>query len=125
MGIPEIPAVDFSKFGPTETLPLPRIKKISGPHLHRAWLNVPLVTHQDEADITETDVYRKELDAAAKDKGYRVTLLAFLMQALRVGAQAVPGVQRLAGPRERRPDPQAVLSHRSGGRHAGRTWSCR
>ncbi len=81
MGIPEVPAVDFSKFGPTETRPLPRIKKISGPHLHRAWLNVPLVTHQDEADITETDVYRKDLDAAAKDKGYRVTLLAFLMKA--------------------------------------------
>ncbi len=81
MGIPEIPAVDFSKFGPTETRPLPRIKKISGPHLHRAWLNVPLVTHQDEADITETDVYRKDLDAAAKDRGYRVTLLAFLMKA--------------------------------------------
>jgi pyruvate dehydrogenase E2 component (dihydrolipoamide acetyltransferase) len=81
MGIPEIPAVDFSKFGPTETRPLPRIKKISGPHLHRAWLNVPLVTHQDEADITETDVYRKDLDATAKDKGYRVTLLAFLMKA--------------------------------------------
>jgi pyruvate dehydrogenase E2 component (dihydrolipoamide acetyltransferase) len=81
MGIPEIPAVDFSKFGPTETHPLPRIKKISGPHLHRAWLNVPLVTHQDEADITETEVYRKELDAAAKDKDYRVTLLAFLMKA--------------------------------------------
>src|SRR5215212_6409360 len=81
MGIPEIPAQDFSKFGPIETRPLPRIKKISGPHLHRAWLNVPLVTHQDEADITETDVYRKELDAAAKDKGYRVTLLAFLMKA--------------------------------------------
>jgi pyruvate dehydrogenase E2 component (dihydrolipoamide acetyltransferase) len=81
MGIPEVPAIDFSKFGPTETRPLPRIKKISGPHLHRAWLNVPLVTHQDEADITETDAYRKELDAAAKDKGYRVTLLAFLMKA--------------------------------------------
>jgi pyruvate dehydrogenase E2 component (dihydrolipoamide acetyltransferase) len=81
MGIPEIPAINFSKFGPTETRPLPRIKKISGPHLHRAWLNVPLVTHQDEADITDTDVYRKELDAAAKDKGYRVTLLAFLMKA--------------------------------------------
>src|SRR5690349_21189066 len=44
MGIPEIPAVDFSKFGPIETKPLPRIKKLSGPHLHRAWLNVPHVT---------------------------------------------------------------------------------
>ncbi|GJD48747.1 Dihydrolipoyllysine-residue acetyltransferase component of pyruvate dehydrogenase complex [Methylobacterium crusticola] len=81
MGIPEIPAVDFTKFGPTEVRPLPRIKKISGPHLHRAWLNVPLVTHQDEADITETDAYRKELDTAGKEKGYRVTLLAFLIKA--------------------------------------------
>jgi pyruvate dehydrogenase E2 component (dihydrolipoamide acetyltransferase) len=81
MGIPEIPAVDFSKFGPVETKQLPRIKKLSGPHLHRAWLNVPHVTHNDESDITEIDAYRKELDGAAKDKGYRVTLLAFLMKA--------------------------------------------
>lgn len=84
MGIPEIPAVDFSKFGPVETRPLSRIKKISGAHLHRSWLNVPLVTHQDESDITETDQYRKELDEAGKalkDKGYRVTLLAFLIKA--------------------------------------------
>jgi pyruvate dehydrogenase E2 component (dihydrolipoamide acetyltransferase) len=80
-GIPEVPPQDFTKFGPIETKPLPRIKKISGPHLHRAWLNVPHVTHQDEADITELEAYRKELDAAGKDKGYRVTLLAFLMKA--------------------------------------------
>ncbi|GEP09333.1 Dihydrolipoyllysine-residue acetyltransferase component of pyruvate dehydrogenase complex [Methylobacterium gnaphalii] len=81
MGIPEIPAVDFSKFGPIESKPLARIKKISGPHLHRSWLNVPLVTHSDESDITDTDKYRKELDAAGKEKGYRVTLLAFLIKA--------------------------------------------
>ena len=80
-GIPEIPAQDFSKFGAIETRPLARIKKISGPHLHRAWLNVPLVTHTDEADITEIEAYRKELDTAAKEKGFRVTLLAFLMKA--------------------------------------------
>jgi pyruvate dehydrogenase E2 component (dihydrolipoamide acetyltransferase) len=81
MGIPEIPAMDFSKFGPVETRPLPRIKRISGPHLHRSWLNVPHVTHGDEADITEIEAYRKELDAAGKEKGYRVTLLAFLLKA--------------------------------------------
>ncbi|KAB1073594.1 dihydrolipoyllysine-residue acetyltransferase [Methylobacterium planeticum] len=81
MGIPEIPTVDFSKFGPVETRPLARIKKISGPHLHRSWLNVPLVTHTDESDITEMDQYRKELDTAGKEKGYRVTLLAFLIKA--------------------------------------------
>jgi pyruvate dehydrogenase E2 component (dihydrolipoamide acetyltransferase) len=80
-GIPEIPPQDFTKFGPVETKPLPRIKKISGPHLHRAWLNVPHVTQNDEADITELEAYRKELDTAAREKGYRVTLLAFLMKA--------------------------------------------
>jgi pyruvate dehydrogenase E2 component (dihydrolipoyllysine-residue acetyltransferase) len=98
MGIPEIPAVDFSKFGPIETRALPRIKKISGPHLHRAWLNVPLVTHQDEADITETDVYRKELDADAKDKGYRVTLLAFLMKAAVSALKQFPEVNSSLNP---------------------------
>ena len=65
-GIPEIPAQDFSKFGPIETKPLSRIKRLSGPHLHRAWLNVPHVTQNDEADITETEAYRKELDGAAR-----------------------------------------------------------
>ena len=80
-GIPEIPAQDFSKFGPIETKPLARIKRLSGPHLHRAWLNIPHVTHNDEADITEIEAYRKELDTAAKDKGFRVTLLAFLIKA--------------------------------------------
>jgi len=80
-GIPEIPAQDFSKFGPIEIQPLSRIKKISGPHLQRAWLNVPHVTQNDEADITDLESYRKQLDTAARESGYRVTLLAFLMKA--------------------------------------------
>jgi len=80
-GIPEIPPQDFSKFGPIETKPLSRIKRISGPHLHRAWLNVPHVTHNDEADITDLEIYRKELDQAAREQGYRVTMLAFLLKA--------------------------------------------
>ena len=90
MGIPEIPVQDFSKFGPIETKPLARIKKQSGPHLHRAWLNVPHVTHADEADITDLEAFRKTLDAAAKDKGYRVTLLAFLMKASVVALKEYP-----------------------------------
>jgi pyruvate dehydrogenase E2 component (dihydrolipoamide acetyltransferase) len=83
-GIPEVPAQDFSKFGPVERVDLPRIKKVSGPFLHRSWLNVPHVTHNDEADITDLDAYRKQLDSAAKtDKSpYRVTLLAFLVKAV-------------------------------------------
>jgi len=80
-GIPEIPPQDFSKFGPVEEKPLSRLKKLSGPHLHRAWLNIPHVTHTDEADITELEDYRRSLDKASKEKGYRVTLLSFLMKA--------------------------------------------
>ncbi len=80
-GIPEVPAQDFSKFGPVEIKPLSRIQRLSGPVLHRSWLNVPHVTHNDEADITDLDAYRSELDTTAKAEGYRVTLLAFLMKA--------------------------------------------
>ncbi|AUH66909.1 dihydrolipoyllysine-residue acetyltransferase [Paracoccus zhejiangensis] len=81
MGIPPIPVVDFSKFGPVENVEMPRIKKLSGPALHRSWLNVPHVTHQEEADITEIDQFRKELDDEAKKDGYRVTLLALVIKA--------------------------------------------
>jgi pyruvate dehydrogenase E2 component (dihydrolipoamide acetyltransferase) len=97
-GIPEIPAQDFSKFGPVETAPLPRIKKLSGPFLHRSWLNVPHVTHNDEADITELDGYRRELDTAAKAEGYRVTLLAFLMKASVSALRQFPEVNSSLSP---------------------------
>ncbi|WP_270729253.1 2-oxo acid dehydrogenase subunit E2 [Shimia sp. Alg240-R146] len=81
MGIPAIPTVDFSKFGPVEDVDMPRIKKLSGPALHRSWLNIPHVTHNDEADITDLDKYRKEMDTMAKEDGYRVTLLSFVIKA--------------------------------------------
>ena len=81
VGIPPVPAVDFSKFGDTEDVVMSRIKKISGPALHRSWLNIPHVTHNDEADITETDRFRKEMDTKAKAEGYRVTLLSFIIKA--------------------------------------------
>jgi pyruvate dehydrogenase E2 component (dihydrolipoamide acetyltransferase) len=89
-GIPEIPAQDFAQFGPVETRPLSRIRKLAGPHLHRSWLNVPHVTHHDEADITVTDAYRRELDTAARPDGYRVTLLAFLLKASVSGLKKFP-----------------------------------
>ena len=81
MGIPPIPAVDFSKFGKIEDVEMPRIKKLSGPALHRSWLNIPHVTHNEEADITDLDGYRRELDTQAKTEGYRVTLLSFMIKA--------------------------------------------
>ncbi|HWI43421.1 MAG TPA: 2-oxo acid dehydrogenase subunit E2 [Nocardioides sp.] len=97
-GIPPVPEVDFSKFGPVRTVPLSRIKKLSGPHLHRSWLNVPHVTHADEADITDLDAYRRELDEAAKAEGYRVTLLSFLLKASAAALRKFPEVNSsLAG----------------------------
>jgi pyruvate dehydrogenase E2 component (dihydrolipoamide acetyltransferase) len=85
--IPPVPAVDFSKFGEIETVEMTRIQKISGPALHRSWLNVPAVTHNEEADITELEPFRRELDAAAKESGYRVTLLSFLIKVASVALE--------------------------------------
>jgi pyruvate dehydrogenase E2 component (dihydrolipoamide acetyltransferase) len=91
--LPAIPAVDFAKFGPIETVPLPRIKRISGPRLHASWVNVPHVTHCDEADITDLDAFRKALDEDAKkdkSKPYRVSLLPLLMRATVATLKAFP-----------------------------------
>jgi pyruvate dehydrogenase E2 component (dihydrolipoamide acetyltransferase) len=97
-GIPEIPAQDFAKFGPIETKPMSRLKRLAGPNLHRAWLNVPHVTNSDEADITELEAYRKELDDMARAKGYRVTLVAFLLKASVSALKAYPDVNSSVAP---------------------------
>jgi pyruvate dehydrogenase E2 component (dihydrolipoamide acetyltransferase) len=77
------PSLDFSKFGETELLPLSRIKKISGPNLHRNWVMMPHVTQFDEADITELEEFRKTSnDAYAKAKSpVKLTMLAFVIKA--------------------------------------------
>ena len=98
MGIPPIPVQDFSKFGPIEEKPLSRLKRLSGPHLHRAWLNVPHVTHADEADITELDDYRRSLDTKAKAEGYRVTMLSFLLKASVACLKEFPNFNASLGP---------------------------
>ncbi len=82
MGIPAMPEIDFSEFGEIEIEPFSRIQKLSAPHLHRAWLNVPHVTHHDEADITETEAFRQSLKKEYADKGTRITLLSFIMKAV-------------------------------------------
>ena len=81
-GIPPVPAVDFARFGPIEMQPLSRIKKISGQHLRRAWLNVPHVTHHEEADVTEMEAFRRSLKEQAARDGVRVTALSFIMKAV-------------------------------------------
>ena len=78
-GIPAMPAVDFSQWGAIETRPLARIRKLSAQYLHRAWLNVPHVTQNDEADITELEAFRK---AQSEESGIKLTLLPFIMKAV-------------------------------------------
>jgi len=90
MGIPPVPEVDFSKFGETERVELSRINKLSAKNLHRAWLNVPMVTHHDEVDVTEMEAFRKELKASAKEGDPKVTGLAFHMKALAATLRAFP-----------------------------------
>ena len=109
---------------PIETKPLARIKKLSGPHLHRAWLNIPHVTHADEADITELEDFRKQLDAKGKEKGYRVTMLPFLIKASVAALKEYPDFNASLAP-----DKENLIS-RSTSTSASRSirptgWSCR
>jgi pyruvate dehydrogenase E2 component (dihydrolipoamide acetyltransferase) len=91
--LPAAPAVDFSRFGQVETQPLPRIRKISGAHLHRCWLTVPHVTQFDEADITELEAFRKDQKAAAEQAGVKLTLLPFLLKAVAGALAQMPTVK--------------------------------
>ena len=91
-GILQMPAIDFSKFGEIETQALSRIKKISGAHLHRAWLVIPHVTHHDEADISELEAFRKAEGEKAKQRGIRLTPLAFIMKACVAALKTHPTV---------------------------------
>jgi pyruvate dehydrogenase E2 component (dihydrolipoamide acetyltransferase) len=99
--LPSVPQVDFAKFGPIETVPLSRIKRISGPRLHASWVNIPHVTHTDEADITDLDAFRKALDEDAKkdkSKPYRVSLLPLLMRAAVSALKAFPNFNAALSP---------------------------
>ena len=75
------PIVDFAQFGEIERKPLSRIKKISGPNLHRNWVMIPHVTQNDDADVTDLEEFRKELNAEYGKQGVKVTMLAFLIKA--------------------------------------------
>ena len=79
---PPLPAIDFSRFGETETAPLSRIKRRTAANLSRAWLNIPLVTHFDETDVTDLEEFRRSLRDDPGARGARITLLAFAMKAL-------------------------------------------
>ena len=75
------PKVDFTKFGPVERQPLPRIKKISGANLHRNWVMIPHVCNHDDADITELEAFRVQMNKENEKSGVKITMLAFLIKA--------------------------------------------
>ncbi len=82
------PKVDFEKFGEVERVALSRIKRISGPVLHRNWVMIPHVTHNDEADITELEAFRKRTNDEIAKSGVKLTMVALMLKAL------VPALQR-------------------------------
>ena len=82
LGVEAMPEIDFSQFGEIEIQQLTRINKLTGKFLHRNWVTVPHVTQFDEADITELEEFRKQLNEENQKQGIRVTVLVFLMKAL-------------------------------------------
>ncbi len=76
------PKVDFARFGEIETKPLARIRKISKANLARNWVMIPHVTQFDEADVTELEAFRVELNQAQSRNGAKLTMLAFVLKAL-------------------------------------------
>jgi pyruvate dehydrogenase E2 component (dihydrolipoamide acetyltransferase) len=98
VGIPNIPAVDFSQFGEIETVKLSKIQKVTADNMQRNWLNVPHVTQFDDADITELEVFRKSLKLEGEKKGIKVTPVAFIIKAAAAALAANPEFNRsLAG----------------------------
>ncbi|MFM0500514.1 dihydrolipoyllysine-residue acetyltransferase [Paraburkholderia caffeinilytica] len=84
------PKVDFTKFGPVDAKPLSRIKKISGANLHRNWVMIPHVTNNDEADITDLEALRVQLNKENEKSGVKVTMLAFVIKAVVAALKQFP-----------------------------------
>jgi pyruvate dehydrogenase E2 component (dihydrolipoamide acetyltransferase) len=88
LNLPPWPSIDFAKFGPVERVALSRIQKISGPLLARNWVMIPHVTQNEDADVTELEAFRKQINGERKD--VKVTMLAFLMKAAVAALQRFP-----------------------------------
>jgi pyruvate dehydrogenase E2 component (dihydrolipoamide acetyltransferase) len=90
LGLLPWPKVDFAKFGPVDSQPLSRIKKISGANLHRNWVMIPHVTNNDEADITELEALRVQLNKEHEKAGVKFTMLAFVIKAVVAALKKFP-----------------------------------
>ncbi|WP_225721645.1 dihydrolipoyllysine-residue acetyltransferase [Candidatus Vallotiella sp. (ex Adelges kitamiensis)] len=84
------PKIDFAKFGPVQSKSLSRIKKISGANLHRNWVRIPHVTNNDEADITDLETFRVQLNRENEKTGIKVTILAFVIRAVVAALKKLP-----------------------------------
>ena len=91
-GIPVVPAIDFSRFGDIDIQPLNRIKRLTATNLHRSWLNVPHVTHNDESNISDLETFRKQLNAeyAKQKSSIKLSPLAFIVKAMVNALQSFP-----------------------------------
>ncbi|HEY1519787.1 MAG TPA: dihydrolipoyllysine-residue acetyltransferase [Solirubrobacteraceae bacterium] len=90
LDLPPWPSVDFSKFGEIERVQRSRIQRISGPVLARNWVMIPHVTHNDEADITDLEAWRKQLNDEHARDGVKVTMVSFLVVASVASLKAFP-----------------------------------
>jgi pyruvate dehydrogenase E2 component (dihydrolipoamide acetyltransferase) len=90
LGLIPWPQVDFARFGPVQTRPLHRIRKISAANLHRNWVMIPHVTNHEDADVTELEALRVRLNEENAKSGVRLTLLAFLVKATVVALKKFP-----------------------------------
>jgi pyruvate dehydrogenase E2 component (dihydrolipoamide acetyltransferase) len=88
--LPKVRAVEYAKFGPVETVPLSRVRRLSGPYLQASWLNLPHVTQQDDADITVLEERRNALKADAERGGIKLTPLAFIIKACTLALREFP-----------------------------------
>lgn len=88
--MPEVPPVDFSRFGETERRPLSKLKRVAGQNLQRAWITVPQVTQFDEADITELEAFRKSKLESAGERQIKLTLVTFIIKAVVVALKKYP-----------------------------------
>ncbi|MBU1567881.1 MAG: 2-oxo acid dehydrogenase subunit E2 [Proteobacteria bacterium] len=87
---PQRPLEDFSKYGPVEEVALGRIQKLSGPHLHSSWISIPHVTHFDEADITDLERFRKQLNTGLREGEVAYSPLVFVIKAVAATLKAFP-----------------------------------
>lgn len=84
--LPPWPEVDFSEFGEVAQEPLSRIQTLTASFLHRNWVSIPHVTHNDQLDITDLEIHRKAL----ADKGIKITPLAFQLKAVVAALKEFP-----------------------------------